>query len=185
MARKALIRAPVSALAALLAVAAVAVGPTVGSPAHAATAWTGTWAASPQSGGSAFNQQTLRQIVHTSIGGTAARIQLSNVFGTQPVTVADVHLAQRTSGSSISTGTDRQVTFGGATSTTIPAGGTAISDSVGFTVTPSSDVAVSLYLPQPTGSATYHQTGQSAGAQPLIANRTAIGPWEEFDLIQD
>jgi hypothetical protein len=26
---------------------------------------------------------------------------------------------------------------------------------------------------------------ESAVAQPLIANRTAIGPWEEFDLIQD
>jgi hypothetical protein len=28
-------------------------------------------------------------------------------------------------------------------------------------------------------------TAESAGAQPLIANRTAIGPWEEFDLIND
>jgi lysophospholipase L1-like esterase len=102
----------------------------------------------------------LRQIVHTGIGGTAARIQLSNVFGAQPVTIADVHVAQRTSGSSVATGTDRQVTFGGATSTTIPAGGTAVSDSVSFTVAASSDVAVSFYLPQPTGAATYHQTGE-------------------------
>ena len=28
-------------------------------------------------------------------------------------------------------------------------------------------------------------TAENAGAQPLIANRTAIGGWEEFDLIQD
>ena len=26
-------------------------------------------------------------------------------------------------------------------------------------------------------------TAENAGAAPLIANRTAIGPWEEFDLI--
>nr|WP_168532387.1 hypothetical protein [Streptomyces sp. RPA4-2]QIY66725.1 hypothetical protein HEP85_41360 [Streptomyces sp. RPA4-2] len=26
-------------------------------------------------------------------------------------------------------------------------------------------------------------TAENAGADPLIANRTAIGPWEEFDLI--
>jgi hypothetical protein len=26
-------------------------------------------------------------------------------------------------------------------------------------------------------------TAENAGASPLIANRTAIGPWEEFDLI--
>ena len=126
----------------------------------AAGPWTGTWAASPQSGGGTFSQQTLRQIVHTSIAGTSARLQLSNAFGTQPVTVADVHLAQRTSGSSVATGTDRQVTFGGSTSTTIPAGGTAVSDEASFAVAASADVAVSFYLPGPTGPATYHQTGE-------------------------
>jgi hypothetical protein len=26
-------------------------------------------------------------------------------------------------------------------------------------------------------------TAENAGASPLIANRTAIGPWEEFDLV--
>jgi len=126
----------------------------------AATGWIGTWSASPQSGGGSFNQQTLRQIVHTSIGGTAARLQLSNVFGNQPVTVADVHIAQRTSGSGVATGTDRPVTFGGATSTTIPAGGLAVSDQVSFAVAASADVAVSFYLPGATGPSTYHQTGQ-------------------------
>jgi hypothetical protein len=28
-------------------------------------------------------------------------------------------------------------------------------------------------------------TADNAGANPLIANRTAIGPWEEFDLINN
>jgi len=26
-------------------------------------------------------------------------------------------------------------------------------------------------------------TAESAGAQSLIANRTAVGPWEEFDIL--
>jgi lysophospholipase L1-like esterase len=125
----------------------------------AAGSWTGTWAASPQSGGTTFSQQTLRQIVHTSIAGSVARVQLSNSFGNQPLSVADVHLAQRTSGSSIATGTDRRVTFGGSSSTTIAAGATAVSDPVDFAVTALSDVAVSIYLPQSTGPATYHQQG--------------------------
>src|SRR5207245_2569969 len=34
--------------------------------------WTGTWSVSPQSGNSTFNQQTLRQIVRTSISGSVA-----------------------------------------------------------------------------------------------------------------
>jgi lysophospholipase L1-like esterase len=121
--------------------------------------WTGTWSVSPQSGGSSFNQQTLRQIVHTSIGGYSARVEISNVFGGQPLVISDVHIAQRSSGSTITSGTDHTVTFGGQTTTTIPAGGLAYSDSVGFAVPALSDVAISMYLPQSTGSATFHQQG--------------------------
>lgn len=28
-------------------------------------------------------------------------------------------------------------------------------------------------------------TAESGGSSPLIANRTSIGPWEEFDLVRD
>jgi MYXO-CTERM domain-containing protein len=125
-----------------------------------ADTWTGTWAASPQSSSTSFSQQTLRQIVHTSIAGSAARVQLSNAFGTQPVTIADVHIAQRSSGSSIVAMTDRQVTFGGQTSTTIAVGAVAISDSIAFPVAALADVAVSIYLPDSTGSATSHSLGE-------------------------
>lgn len=127
--------------------------------APAADGWTGTWSVSPQSGGPSYNQQTLRQIVRTSISGSSARIRLSNAFGSAPLVVQDVHVAQRTSGSSVNTGTDRTVTFGGQTSVTVAPGGTAVSDSVAFAVPAQSDVAVSVYLPQSTGSATYHQQG--------------------------
>src|SRR5262245_66647452 len=33
-----------------------------------------------------FNNQTLRQIVHTSLGGSQVRLVLTNVFGTTPLT---------------------------------------------------------------------------------------------------
>jgi lysophospholipase L1-like esterase len=124
-----------------------------------APTWTGTWAVSPQSSGTTFSGQTLRQIVHTSIAGSAARVQLSNVFGNQSVVIKDVHIAQRTSGSSIATSSDRVVTFGGSSQVTIPAGGLAVSDSVAFAVSALSDVAVSLFLPQATGPATSHGQG--------------------------
>jgi lysophospholipase L1-like esterase len=145
----------------VLAAASWTTGPSSRAAALAAAPlWTGTWAASPQTGSTTFSQQTLRQVVHTSISGTSARIQLSNAFGKQPVTVADVHIARRASGSSTTAGTDRRITFAGATSTTIPAGGTAVSDAVSFAVAASSDVAVSFYLPQSTGPATFHSTGE-------------------------
>jgi hypothetical protein len=104
-----------------------------GPPAIAAdTAWTGTWAAAPQSSGVSFGAQTLRQIVHTSMSGSTARIELSNAFGSGPVTIADVHVANRTSGSSIDPQSDHAVTFGGQASVTIAAGQKAVSDAVPF-----------------------------------------------------
>jgi lysophospholipase L1-like esterase len=125
----------------------------------AAGAWTGTWAVSPQSSGTTFNRQTLRQIVHTSIAGTSARIQLSNAFGSQPLMVSDVHIAQSSGGSSIVTTTDKTVTFGGQTSITIAAGALAMSDQIAFAVNALSDVAISFYLPVATSAVTSHQQG--------------------------
>ncbi len=128
-------------------------------PNEASEAWVGTWAASPQSGGASFNRQTLRQVVHTSIAGSAARVQFSNAFGTQPLQLSDVHIAQRSAGSSVSSVTDRAVTFGGQTEVTVTPGGVSASDLVDFAVAALSDVAISVYLPQSTGPATYHQQG--------------------------
>jgi lysophospholipase L1-like esterase len=128
---------------------------------QAADTWTGTWSASPQSTSTSFAaQKTLRQIVHTSISGTAARVQLSNQFGSAPITISDVHIAQRTSGSSVNTSTDKTVTFGGSTSVTIAAGAKTASDSIAFTVNALSDVAISFYLPSATTNVTQHQLAE-------------------------
>jgi lysophospholipase L1-like esterase len=137
----------------------------LGSVSPDVASWVGTWGAPPQDcgGGIGLNGQTLRHIVHTSIGGTAARVQISNAFGSQPLVVGDVHVANRTSNDSIDMSTDRSVTFGGQSSVTIAAGDTATSDSVAFAVAPLSDVAVSLYFPQATGNETCHQSGLQTG----------------------
>lgn len=125
----------------------------------AASERTGTWAVAPQGSGTTFARQTLRQIVHTSIGGTLARVHLSNVFGTRPLAVADVHIADARWGSSVDPASDRVVTFGGQPTTTIPVGGSVASDQVSLSVAAQSDVAVSVYLPQGTGPAAAHQLG--------------------------
>jgi lysophospholipase L1-like esterase len=49
--------------------------------------------------------------------------------------------------------------FGGQASFSIPAGGVALSDSIDFAVKALSDVAVSIYLADSSGSNTYHQQG--------------------------
>src|SRR6476646_7865953 len=40
-----------------------------------------------------FTNQTLRQVVHVSIGGSRARIVLSNAFGTAPLVIGAAHIA--------------------------------------------------------------------------------------------
>jgi lysophospholipase L1-like esterase len=122
------------------------------------TDWTGSWASAPQSCGGSFAGETLREIVHTSIGGDAARVRISNAFGTGPLQVRDVHVAQRTTGSSIDPATDVALTFGGQSSVTIAAGMYAVSDAADFVGKPLSDVAVSFFVVSHVG-VTCHQSG--------------------------
>lgn len=123
--------------------------------------WIGTWAVAPvqDAHGISFARQTLRQIVHASVGGTSARIHISNAFGTEPLRVEDVHIALQGNGSSIVPGTDRKVRFGGEDAITIAPGAAAVSDSIEFHVPALADVAISFYLPESEGPATYHDYG--------------------------
>jgi lysophospholipase L1-like esterase len=98
------------------------------------------------------DNQTLRQIVHTSIGGSQVRLVLSNVFGTAPLTVGAVHLALRDKGSAIVPGSDRPVTFSNRLTFAIPAGAVLVSDSTALTIPAAADVAVDLYLPGNTNT---------------------------------
>ncbi len=124
--------------------------PSYPAPASAAT-WNGTWGASPQSGSNReFNNQTLRQIVRTSIGGTAVRVQ-----ALQRLRHPRAHRRQRPrraqdQRSSIDAASDRLVTFGGRQSVTIPVGGLAISDAASLPVAASSTWrSVSTCRPRP------------------------------------
>jgi lysophospholipase L1-like esterase len=124
------------------------------------TKWIGTWVTAPQASipGNvpAFRNQTLRLIVHTSAGGTKARIRISNTFGEQPLRVGDARIARRAGGADIEAGSDRQLTFRGQTFISIPAHSLAISDAVDLDVTPLSDLAISLFLPESTPATTSH-----------------------------
>jgi lysophospholipase L1-like esterase len=99
-----------------------------------------------------FNNQTLRQIVHTSIGGTRARVVLSNGFGTAALTIGAAHLALRDRDASIVTQSDRALNFGGRPTVTIPPGAVIYSDAVDLDVPVMGDVAIDLYLPGDTST---------------------------------
>ncbi len=119
-----------------------------------ASNWVGTWAASPV--GSAVNEgqpgpgnTTYRNIVHISLGGSAVRVQLTNEFGTQPLTVGAAHVAiSAGGGGAIQTNTDHALTFNGKPTVEIPAGAFVLSDPVAMQAAPLSDLAVSVYVPE-------------------------------------
>jgi len=96
--------------------------------------------------------------VHTSIGGSSARVRISNVYSGGPVQISDVHVAQRTTGSSIDPATDRALTFDGKADVTIAPGMFALSDGAAFAVSALSDVAVTFYVISNNGT-TCHLSG--------------------------
>src|SRR5438874_3158841 len=76
-------------------------------PAHSAGSWVGSWSAAsapPGTGGlsaKGFRDQTLREIVHTSVGGSAVRVRFSNVFGTAALTIDEVTVGLRDAGAAV------------------------------------------------------------------------------------
>ncbi|MFM0551151.1 GDSL-type esterase/lipase family protein [Paraburkholderia sediminicola] len=131
----------------------------------ASAPWIGTWSVSPSiTDDDGFNNQTLRQIVRTSIGGTSARIHLSNLFGSEPLVIGDAQIARRAQGQNAVVGSERAVTFDGQRNVTIPVGASVVSDPIAFEVPPLADVAISLYLPVRTPP---RSTGHVDGLQDL------------------
>lgn len=123
--------------------------------------WVGTWGAAPAGAPlpdalQTYNNQTLRLIVRTSIGGSQARIRLSNEMGTTPLRIGSAHIGVCQGGASIAQGTDRTLTFGGARSVNIAPGTLVLSDPVDLDVPAMSDLAVSLYLPGEVQASTVH-----------------------------
>jgi lysophospholipase L1-like esterase len=100
--------------------------------------------------------QTLRLVVHTSIGGDHARIRLSNEYGDRPLVIGAAHLAVRDSGDAIAPATDRALTFGGRASVRMLPGAVVYSDPVALEVPALRDLAVSLYLADSSRLSTRH-----------------------------
>ena len=126
--------------------------------------WIGTWAAAPQrpvvGGARTFQNQTVRLIVHTSVGGKRVRIKISNTFGDSPLVIGSAHIARRTTGADIDAESDRGLKFGGQSATTIAAGALATSDAVDLDVPAISDLAISLFFPSKTTVTTLHVLAQ-------------------------
>lgn len=138
--------------------------------------WVAAWGAAPVSAGDELKAQTVRQVIRTSIAGSAVRIRLSNLYGTTPVTIGPVRVAKSAGKSAIETTTDRAATFGGKTTVTIAKGDSVLSDPVALPVAALEQLAVSLYLPEGAKQPTVHG---AASQDAFFANGDATRE-EEF-----
>jgi lysophospholipase L1-like esterase len=144
--------------------------------------WVATWAAAQQQGrppgagqrgapapapaagtpappATGFNNQTIRMIARSSIGGRRIRVHFSNAYGTTALMVGAAHVALRSQDSAIAAGTDRTLQFNGKPSVMVPSGASIVSDPVDLNVTKLSDLAISVFVPGETGQLTSHATG--------------------------
>jgi lysophospholipase L1-like esterase len=119
--------------------------------------WVGTWGCGPQltERGNLppvpLAHSTLRQFLHVSIGGKHLRVRFSNAYGTNAVTMNEVHVALASStgstgSGSINAASDKALTFHRAPSAIIPAGGTIWSDPFDYNLPPLTNLAVSIYF---------------------------------------
>ena len=127
--------------------------------------WIGTWAtaAQPSLPGKniqAFRNQSVRLVVHTSVGGKRVRIKISNTYGEQPLQIGVAHIARRTTGAEIDPASDRSLTFGGRPSISIPARSLVVSDPIDLEVPALSDLAISFFFLENTAATTSHTLAQ-------------------------
>lgn len=137
---------------------------------HQAGEWIGTWAAPiqlveprnmpPKPG---LSNNTLRQVVHVSLGGNRLRVQFSNKFGTTPLTLQTAHIAValQADSSAIVPGTDKTLTFNGKREVTIQPGKAIMSDPISFALKPLSNVTITIRYGHISPNVTGHPGSRS------------------------
>jgi lysophospholipase L1-like esterase len=144
-----------------------------------------------------FSNQTLRLIVHTSIGGSKARVRFTNEMGSSALRIGAASIGLRGSGASLVAGSVRNLTFGGRSFATIPAGAPLVSDPVDLAVPALADLAISIWLPDSVQGSTVHDMAVQAGyvspagnyaATPALPLQQTISCWPflaEVDVLPD
>ncbi|GLF97886.1 SGNH/GDSL hydrolase family protein [Streptomyces yaizuensis] len=141
--------------------------------------WTGTWGAAPSHAVPPLPGTSIRNVVHTSVGGRAARIRVTNRFGTAPLRIGAATVALQVPGAPRSPaavpGSLRAATFGGEPSATVPAGRDLLSDPVPLRVPAAANLLVTLHTPGDPGPATQHRSALQTNFLAPGGDHTADG----------
>lgn len=153
------------------------------------TKWAASWYGAPQlydepplngKPAKSFQNQTVRQIMTVSAGGTSLRVRVSNLYGTATLNIAGMRVAKSTTGSSIDAASDKGVTFNGQASVSVPAGQELNSDPVDFEVAANGTVAVSTFVSSTAGVETIHLLGLQSNyvAAGNVTSSATLAPTE-------
>ncbi|WP_202818861.1 SGNH/GDSL hydrolase family protein [Actinosynnema sp. ALI-1.44] len=129
-------------------------------------AWTSTWAAAAQQPASGlfhpnwslrgFSDNSVRQVIRTSTGGSDTRIRLANIYTGKPLTVSAASIGEAATGAAVVPGSTREITFSGRRDVVIPPGRQVTSDPIGLPAAAMSRLAITLYFRRPTGPVDLH-----------------------------
>ncbi len=99
--------------------------------------------------------QTIRQQITVSHGGSQLRVRLSNEYGKAPLHIGAASVGYHATGHIVRT----PLTFGGSATITAQAGAPVVSDPIAVTLPDGANLEISLYLPDKTPVQTFHLLG--------------------------
>jgi lysophospholipase L1-like esterase len=141
----------------------MAIGLAVASATPVEKTWVATWATSPTAADPdpeqpllKIEQQTVRQRVRVSVGGSQLRVRLSNEFGSTPLVIGTATVALSKDAETVQAESLKPLTFDGRSSIVIPAGAPVLSDSVDLPVAAGAELSISLYFPGRVATPTLH-----------------------------
>lgn len=126
--------------------------------------WTGTWATAPEWTGAGdmpkkttLTGNSVRQIVHVSLGGQEIRVQLSNELSNEPVEIQSVYIADALDGKNINPKTVEYLKFDGKKNVTIEGGKAVFSDPLEYDLKPLQLLSITVYYGATPKNATSHR----------------------------
>lgn len=128
--------------------------------------WKGTWAAAAEYTGQgdmpkeSLSDRSCRQVIHVSIAGSELRLKLSNEFGSGPVSMKSVYIADTDASCNwlVNGKSVRYLTFGGKKSVTIAPGKAVYSDACRYALKAGQRLTVTIdYGKQTPEHATSHR----------------------------
>lgn len=160
--------------------------------------WVGTWATAPEFTGegdmpqhTTLTDNSIRQIVHVSIGGDVLRLQLSNEFSREAVEIRSVYIADAKDSTAIDQRTVRYLTFNGKRNVTLEGGQALFSDELRYALKPLQRLSITINYAKTPQNATSHRgsrttsyimKGESKPKKPFVVAE-ALDHWYNIAAI--